>query len=154
MDEPEVKWWRSERGDWALSCVGLALAPLSWIRGRDVSERLADVHVPRGMLLPALMFARIGQRRRERAYEELGDGLSELGTTLATRMRENDQRQQQLVDLQASLERMTREGEQREKTLVELQVSVTLYTRWLLALTVVLAVLGIGTIGVAIWAAM
>jgi hypothetical protein len=66
---------------------------------------------------------------------------------------ESDDRQRRFVDLQASLEQLARDGEEREKTLIDLQLSVTRYTRWPVALTIVLAVLGVAAIATTIWAA-
>jgi hypothetical protein len=66
----------------------------------------------------------------------------DFGTFIGNRMRDTDERQNRLVELQASLEELARGGEQRKKTMVALQISVEKYTRRLVVLTIVLAVSG------------
>ncbi len=58
---------------------------------------------------------------------------SQLGTLLGTRMREGDEREKQVLDLQGSIERLT---------------------RWLVVLTIVLGGIGVVGIGATLWAAL
>lgn len=75
----------------------------------------------------------IRMRRTDRALEEFAETSGELGTLVGTRWREGDEREKQLVALQASVERMT---------------------RWLVALTIVVGLIGIASIAAALWAAL
>ncbi len=152
-DEPAFDSWRRHPGDVALLVGGWLMVLWAWVADRKVKDRLADVEVPHGVLLPIVMFTLIGQRRRDRVSARFGTATGEFGTFIGTRMRDTDERQQRLVELQASLEELTRAGEQRERRMVALQESVERYTRVLVILTVVLAALGLGAIGATVWAA-
>jgi hypothetical protein len=103
--------------------------------------------------MPILTSTLIRRRRSDRVIAQFDKATREFGTFIGTRMRETDERQERLVELQASLEEMARAGEQRERTMIALQVCVEKYTRRLVVLTVVLAVLGAGAIGATVWAA-
>ena len=77
---------------------------------------------------------RLGEAvRRPSAIDEFGEQSSELGQLLGERWREGTEREEQLVQLQASIERMT---------------------RWLVRLTVVLGVIGVGSIAATTWSAL
>lgn len=104
-------------------------------RGRDKYgwERLSDVQVPRGMLWVVLIGLWWRQRGTNQAIDEFGERSSELGQLLGERWREGTEREEQLVQLQASIERMT---------------------RWLVRLTVVLGIIGVGSIAATIWVAL
>ena len=145
------EWW--ERGaepvDRLIEAVGWVIILATWRKERVVKQRLADVEVPNGIQLPVLLFLLSGKRQRSRQWAEAGKSLNELGESLAKRMIATDERQQQLVDLQGSLERLAQSSSEREETLVALQLSVTRYTKWLLMLTIVVALIGLGTIAVA-----
>jgi len=107
----------------------------SMSRGRDKFgwERLSDVQVPRGMLWVILIGLWWRQRGTNQAIDEFGERSSELGQLLGERWREGTEREEQLVQLQASIERMT---------------------RWLVRLTVVLSVIGVGGIVATTWSAL
>jgi predicted nucleic acid-binding Zn-ribbon protein len=75
--------------------------------------------------------------------------LVDLQGSLEQLAKDSSSREQQLVDLQSSLERLAHDSSGREETLVALQQSVTRYTKWLLVLTIVVAVIGVGTIVIA-----
>jgi hypothetical protein len=152
-EEPPFDSWRHHPGDVALYVGGWLMILWKWVADRKVKDRLADVAVPRGVLMPVLMSALIARRRWDRVIARFDKVTGEFGTFIGTRMRETDERHQRMVELQASLEEITRAGEQRERTMIALQVSVEKYTRRLVVLTVVLAVLGAGAIGATIWAA-
>ena len=98
-------------------------------RDRIGWEPLAAVQVPKGILWLALIAIRIRQRKTSQAIERFSQATDTLGTLLGTRMRETDERQQQLLDLQVSVEKLT---------------------RWLVALTIVVALGGIASIAVAL----
>ena len=87
------------------------------------------MQVPKGILWLALIAIRIRQRKTSQAIERFSQATDTLGTLLGTRMRETDERQQQLLDLQVSVEKLT---------------------RWLVALTIVVALGGIASIAVAL----
>lgn len=123
-----------------MSGIGVQLA--EWVeilssmsRGRDKFgwERLSDVQVPRGMLWVILIGLWWRQRGTNQAIDEFGERSSELGQLLGERWREGTEREEQLVQLQASIERMT---------------------RWLVRLTVVLSVIGVGGIVATTWSAL
>ena len=114
-----------------------------------VKRRLADVEVPNGIQLPVVLFLLNAKRQRSPQWAEAGKSLNELGKSLAKWMIATDERQQQLVDLQGSVERLAQSSSGREETLAPLQVSVTRYTKWLLSLTIVVALIGLGTIAIA-----
>lgn len=145
------EWW--ERGaepvDRLIEAVGWVTIVATWRKERVVKQRLADVEVPNGIQLPVLLFLLSAKRLRSRQWAEAGKSLNELGESLAKRMIATDERQQQLVDLQASLERLAQSSSDREETLVALQLSVTRYTKWLLVLSIVVALIGLGTIAIA-----
>jgi hypothetical protein len=105
----------------------------TWIREREPWVRLADVKVPNGLLLPALLAARVRQRRSDRAVDKFAGAASDLGTTLGTRVREGDERNARLLALQVSVEQLTRR---------------------LVILTIVLGLIGLGGIGATLWAAL
>lgn len=163
--------WGGKNGDRLLTALGWVIILGTWLRDREVKQRLADVEVPNGIQLPLMMFLVAAKRERSRQWAKAGESVNEMARVLATRMVEGDERQRQLVDLQASLERLardssgreqqlvtlqqsleglTRDSSGREEQLVVLQRSVTKYTKWLLALTVVVAVIGVGSIATAI----
>lgn len=168
-----TEWWESgdERADRLITLLAWLVIFGTWLRDRQVSERLADVEVPHGFQLPLLMFMLVGKRINSRQWAEAGKSMKDLAETLATRMVESDSRQQELLELEGSLERLARESSDREAqlvtlqasleslasdssgreaTLVALQQSVTRYTRWLLVLTVVVALTSIGSIATAV----
>lgn len=92
-------------------------------------QRVADVEVPNGILLPALMFRWVGLRRNDRMWAKARDSTNELAEALGERMRYTDQRSNRLVDLQASLEWLARDADERNRHLVGLTVSVEQLTR-------------------------
>jgi hypothetical protein len=106
---------------------------LVMLRDRKIWQRLADVEIPNGTLFVVMAAALVRQRRTERALAEFAKRSGELGTLLGTRMRESDERAVELLSLQASVERLT---------------------RWLVVLTVVLGVIGVGGIAATLWAAL
>lgn len=146
-----IEWWErgAERVDKLMAAVGWVLVFANWIADRQIKDRLADVEVPHGAQITILIFALIGRRVRNRQWAKAAESMNELAEALANRMVETDARQQQLVELQGSLERLAHESSDREEILVALQQSVTRYTEWLLVLTVVVALIGVGTIVVA-----
>jgi hypothetical protein len=139
--------------DRALYVVGWLLMFLTWVTDRRYKDRLADVEVPHGLLAPIVMSATIRRREWDRAIARFDKLSSQFGTFLGTWMRESAERQRRLVELEANLEAIARSGEEREQTMVALQVSVEKYTRGLVVLTIVLAVIGALAIGATIWAA-
>jgi hypothetical protein len=144
MDEA---WkWDPEHTDRLVTALALAIVVTTWVKDRQISERLADVEVPHGIQLPVLMFALVGRRMRDRQWAEAGKSLNDLGEILAKRMVESDERQKQLLDLQASLERLAQDSTARETRLVALQEDVQRYTKWLLRLTVIVAAIGLASI--------
>jgi hypothetical protein len=152
-EEPPFDSWRDHPGDVALYVGGWLMVLWVWVANRRVKDRLADVEVPHGVLMPILTSTLIRRRRWDRVIAQFDKATREFGTFIGTRMRETDERQERLVELQASPEEMARAGEQRERTMIALQVCVEKYTRRLVVLTVVLAVLGAGAIGATVWAA-
>jgi hypothetical protein len=106
--------------------VGLGRDRFGW-------QRLADVQVPRGTLEVVLLASLMRMRREDRELKELEKTSAELAALVGTRWREGDDREMKLVDLQASVERMT---------------------RWLLGLTIALGLIGVGSIGATLWAAL
>lgn len=118
-----------ERVDQLLRVLGFAYALGTWLKERKSWQRLADVEVPSRIPIPLMLFSLSAKRERDRAWTEAGQSLNELGRTLATRMVEGDERQKELVVLQESVER---------------------YTKWLLVLTVVVTLVGIGSIAATI----
>ena len=124
--------WRPEYGDWLLTALGVGWSLLTVIVERKPLQRLADVEVPNGLMILLVALALAGQRMRRRAFATLSQPMTELGEAVGARMRQNDARSQQLLDLQASVERLT---------------------RWLVRLTVVLGVIGITGIAATIVAA-
>jgi len=146
-----TEWWErgAERADKLMAAVGWVLVFGSWITDRQIKDRLADVEVPHGAQVTILIFALIGRRIRSRQWTEAAASVNELAEALAKRMVETDARQQELVDLQGSLERLAHESSGREEILVALQQSLTRYTKWLLVLTVAVALIGVGTIVIA-----
>jgi len=168
-----TEWWErgGESGDRLITLLAWLIILGTWLRDRQISERLADVEVPHGIQLPLLMLMLVGKRMSSRQWAEAGKSMNELAEVLATRMVESDNRQQELLELQGSLERLAHESSSREKqlvslqasleslasessgreeTLVALQQSVTRYTRWLLVLTVVVALTSVASIATAI----
>lgn len=139
--------------DRALYVVGWLLMFWTWVTDRRYKDRLADVEVPHGLLAPIVMSAAIRRREWDRAITRFDKLSSQFGTFIGTWMRESAERQRRLVELEANLEAIARSGEEREQTMVALQVSVEKYTRGLVVLTIVLAVLGAVAIGTTIWAA-
>ena len=96
-------------------------------------ERVSDVQVPRGILWVILISLLIRQRRSDRVLKEFEENSSELGTLLGVRMREGDERDELLLDLQGSIERLT---------------------RWLVGLTVLLGIISIAGMATTIWAVL
>jgi hypothetical protein len=139
--------------DRSLYVVGWLLMFWTWLTDRRYKDRLADVEIPHGMLAPIVMSAAIRRREWDRAIARFDKLSSQFGTFIGTWMRESAERQRRLVELQANLEAIARSGEERERTMVALQISVEKYTRRLVVLTIVVAVLGAGAIGATIWAA-
>jgi len=107
------------------------LARMSTIRHRGGWQPLADIQLPYGIVWIILLALRVRQRRMDRAVKEFSKASSQLGTFLGDRMRERDERDRRLLDLQVSVERLT---------------------RWLVVLTVVLGLLGIAGVSVSVWA--
>lgn len=97
--------------------VGKSRDRLGW-------EQLADVQVPRGIVWWLEFAALYRHRRTDKALAELRDVSSQLGMLVGTTMRESDERNERLLDLQASVERLTRR---------------------LVVLTVVLGLIGVGS---------
>jgi hypothetical protein len=145
---------QSKHVDWVATLLALGIPLITWIRAGKPKERLADVEVPTGVLASAIVARWVGLRRDDRIYAEFGERMAELGTFLGTRMRQGDERSQQLLDLQASLERYAGAADVRDQDLLRLSSTVERLTRWLVALTVVLGVIGLVGIGVAVWAAV
>jgi hypothetical protein len=135
--------WKPEHTDRLVEVLGFAIVLGTWVKDRKVKQRLADVEVPNGIQLPVLLFLLSAKRQRERSWAEAGKSMTELAEVLAKRMVESDERQKQLLDLQVSLENLARDGK-------VLQASIKTYTKWLLALTVVVALIGVGSIAATI----
>jgi hypothetical protein len=102
-------------------------------RVRYLWERLADVQVPRGVLWVIVVAKLVQQRQTDRVIRRFDQASSDFGTFLGRRMKEGDERQGQLLDLQRSIEALT---------------------RWLVVLTIVLGVIGLAGIGATMWAAL
>ena len=102
-------------------------------RDRFGWQRLADVQVPRGTLLVVLLASLVRMWREDRIFKEFEKTSDELGSLVGTRWREGDERERQLVASQASIERLT---------------------RWLVALTIVVGLIGIASIAATLWAAL
>lgn len=92
---------------------------------------MADVQVPRGILWVILLATLLREGRTDQAIKKFDAATGEFGTFLGTRMREGDQRTEQLLTLQISIERLT---------------------RWLVGLTIVVGIIGVGGIAATIWA--
>lgn len=146
--------WRPDRADLILVAVSWLLLIWTWIREGEVRQRLADVKVPNGILLPVVWSAVVRQRRTDRAIKEFAATTSEFGTFLGTRMRQSDARSKQLLELQASLEGLALASDVRDAHLLELQDSIAQLTRWLVVLTIVLGIIGLGGIAATLWAAL
>jgi hypothetical protein len=126
--------WRDEDvRDYGLMGLGWLMFILVTLRDRNIWQRLADVEIPNGTLFVVMAAALVRQRRTQHALAEFAERSGELGTLLGTRMRESDERAVELLSLQASVERLT---------------------RWLVVLTVVLGVIGVGGIAATLWAAL
>lgn len=126
--------WRDEDvRDYGLIGLGWLMFILVTLRDRQVWQRLVDLEIPNGTLFVVMAAALVRQRRSERALAGFAERSGELGTLLGTRMRQSDERAVELLSLQASVERLT---------------------RWLVALTVVLGVIGVGGIAATLWAAL
>lgn len=135
--------WTPEHMDRLLEVLGFAIVLGTWLKDREVKQRLADVEVPNGIQLPVLLFLLSAKRQRDRSWVEAGESMNEVAEALAKRMVESDERQKQLLDLEVSLENLAQEGR-------VLQESIRRYTKWLLALTVVVALIGLGSIAATI----
>lgn len=96
-------------------------------------ERLSDIQVPRGVLWLVLSARLYRQHQLSVAIDEFGHSASELAEYLGNSWRESQRREARLVELQASMARMT---------------------KWLIALTVLLGLIGLGGIAVTIWATL
>lgn len=134
MSSPAGRAWRDEDvRDYGVMGLGWLMFILVTLRDRKIWQRLADVEIPNGTLFVVMAAALVRQRRTQRALTEFAERSRELGTLLGTRMRESDERAVELLSLQASVQRLT---------------------RWLLVLTVVLGVIGVGGIAATLWAAV
>lgn len=126
--------WRDEDvRDYGLIGLGWLMFILVTLRDRKIWQRLADVEIPNGTLFVEMAAALVRQRRTERMLAEFAERSGELGTLLGTRVRDSDERTVELLSLQASVERLT---------------------RWLVVLTVVFGVIGVGGIAATLWAAL
>lgn len=110
--------------------------------------------MPNGILLAALLFRWVGLRRSDRILAEFDMRMDELGTFLGTRMRQSDERSQQLLELQTSLEHYASAADARDHDLLRLSRNVERLTRWLVRLTIVLGVIGVAGVGVAVCTAL
>ncbi|HTW11486.1 MAG TPA: hypothetical protein VME01_01980 [Solirubrobacteraceae bacterium] len=138
-----------------------------WSRDRSVSVRLADTRVPNNALMLGLAATRLRRREMSRPFMDLGYAMSELGGLLSEQMKETEQRTKQELQLQVNLEAFARAADARDKRIATLQETIEnlamaadardwkflTLQRQIVRFTYVLAVLGIATIGVAIWAA-
>lgn len=116
-------------GDSALTALGVAFAAHSYWRDRRAWQPLADVQVPNRLYKPVLMFLLVRQRRTDRAIADFGKATGELGTTIGTRWKEGDNRDRELLGLTRSVERLT---------------------KWLIYLTVAVALVGVASIAVTV----
>jgi hypothetical protein len=146
--------FHSKHVDWVATFLAFAVPLVTWIRTGRPRQRLADVELPTGILLSAMLSRWVGLRRNDRIFAEFGTRTAELGTFLGTRMRQSNERSQQLLDLQASLERYASAADARDQDLLRLSGSVERLTRRLVVLTVVLGAIGVAGIGVGVWAAL
>lgn len=129
----EDRVWQEDVRDYGFIGVGWLMFILVTLRDRRIWQRLADVEIPNGTLFVVMAAALVRQRRTERVLAEFAERSGELGTLLGTRMGESDERAVEILSLQASVERLT---------------------RWLVVLTVVLGVIGVGGIAATLWAAL
>jgi hypothetical protein len=88
-------------------------------------ERLADVRVPNGILPPIIYALLVRQRRTNKAVAEFGKVSGEFGTFIGNRMKQSDERDNEVLELTRTVKRLT---------------------SWLVVLTVVLGVIGVGSI--------
>lgn len=167
-----LTWLHSKWVDWIVIVVGWAIPLMSWRRCGSLRERLADVELPRSIVMTTLLFAWVGRRERDRAWDRFGELLEQFGTFIGTRMRESDERDLQVLDLQGSMERFAQSADKRDKWFIELQPQfleiqqnmqqlaqesgrrddrlVQLNTR-LVVLTIVIAIVGLGGIAATLW---
>src|SRR5205823_1360856 len=134
--------------------IGFAAPLMVWIRTGRRWQRVADIELPNGILFSAMLSRWVSLRRTDRILAEFGVRVDELGTFLGTRMRQSDERSQQLLKLQTSLERYATAEDARNHDLLRLSGNVERLTRWLVRLTIVLGVIGVAGVGVAVWTAL
>ena len=140
----------------------------AWLADKTTWVRLSDTKVPNNGLMLALALVRIRQRVLAGPLEELRKAMEQMGGLLGERMRQSDERATQELALQRSLENFARAADDRDQRMVALQEGMARMTQaaeardrrllevqeQVVALTVVLGVLGLATIGLAIWAAL
>jgi len=158
-------WLRSKGVDWIATAVGWAIPLVSWIRSGKARERLADIEVPRSLLMTTLIFAWVGRRQRDRTWARFGEITEEFGTLVGTRMRETEERSKELLALQGSTERFAAAADKRDDWFAETQerfleiqgnmerlaIGSDRRDRRLLQLTVVIAVIGLLSTSAAVW---
>jgi hypothetical protein len=116
-------------GDRFFLLVGIAFAFSSFLRDHRAWQPLGDVKVPNGIYKPLMFFLLVRQRRSDRAIAEFGKVSGKLGTLIGTRMKQGDERGTEMLDLTRSVRRLT---------------------VWLVALTIVVGIVGVGSIVTAI----
>jgi hypothetical protein len=138
-----------------------------WARDRAVSIRLADAQVPNNALMLGLAATRLRRNELRRRFMDLGYAMSELGNRLNDQIKLSELRATEEQRLQASLEAFSHAADTRDKRVSALQESVSELSlaadqrdwellklhRQIVRFTYVLALLGVATIGVAIWLA-
>lgn len=77
-------------------------------RPRLAWQRLADVQVPFGILWWLLLGLWLRGRAMDKALEEFSRSAEDLGSLVGTRWREEDEREEKLLELQQSIETLTR----------------------------------------------
>jgi hypothetical protein len=95
--------------------VGCAIPLVSWRPSGTLKERLADIEVPRSMVIPTMPFAVVGRRRSARAWNDLERISGDLGTLIGSRMRQSEKRSEELLALQASTERFAEAADKRDE---------------------------------------
>lgn len=123
-----TRFWQ-RTGDRVLIVGGFAAGLHAFWRDRRVWQRLGDVEVLNGIFAPTMYFLLVRQRRDDRAMAEFAKTSGEFGTFIGNRMKVSDQRNDELLDLTRSLKRLT---------------------RWLVVLTIVVGLIGAGSIGATI----
>lgn len=114
-------WLRSRWVDRIAIVVAWAIPLLSWRRSGELWERLADIRVPRSILMTTMIAALVGRRERERTSEELGRIGDELGALIGTSVRESEERSKELLAVQTSTERFAAAADKRDEWFAETQ---------------------------------